>query len=94
MLGRLAIVVPLTIVGGLVGLFVGMQESAAVSWSAAAFAAAAALVIGPAAGSALVAVLPDVLDSEKWGPGDLFLPALGSSTAFAFVVPQAICSVL
>lgn len=90
---RLAILVPFTIIGGLAGLIVGMQE-AAFSWSTFASAAAAVLLIGPAAGSALVAVLPEVLDSEEWGPADLFLPALTSSTAFAFVVPQAICSVL
>lgn len=92
--GRLAILVPLTIASGLTGLVVGMQQGAAVSWPALALVAAVALVIGPAVGSALVAVLPDVLDSEKWGPGDLFLPALTSSSAFAFVMPQAICSVL
>jgi hypothetical protein len=90
MLNRFAIPILVTIASWLAGLLLAMQQGAAVSWSAVAITACAGLVIGPVTGTAVIAALPDILDSEKWGPSDLFLPALTSSAAFSFLVAQAI----
>jgi MFS family permease len=94
MLGRLSILIPVAIASGLAGLVLGAQQGAAASWFAVALSACAGLVIGPVIGTALIAALPDVPDTEKWGPRDLFLPALTSSAAFCFVFSQVAYLVL
>lgn len=73
------------------GLLVGAFDGALVEWSAIVLTAFAGLMFVPLV-AAGVHFLPAATTAEKWGPRDLFLPALASSTAFSFVIANVIQS--
>jgi hypothetical protein len=91
---RIGFAIPVTITCWGIGLFMGVLGGSGVSWFAVALTACAGLLIGPVAGTALIAALPEVARAERWRPGDLYLPALASSAAFSFVVAHVCYSSL